>query len=57
MTNKTLLDEFAMAALTGFLSYEHKGMYRENEVAKEAYDLAEAMMEEHKKRMEVNNDK
>lgn len=45
---KTLLDEFAMAALTGLLA---KYAYDADEVAAKAFERAEAMMAERSKRM------
>lgn len=47
--NKTLLDEFAMAALNGLLANYGEGYYKD-EAAHLAYEYAEAMMAERAKR-------
>lgn len=52
MNKKTLLDEFAMAALTGWVStLEPDATVNCETVAASLYDLAEAMMIERAKRM------
>ena len=53
---KTLLDEFAMAALAGMLSGEYIPSYYKN-YSEEAYKQALAMMEERKKHVkEIKDD-
>ena len=44
VTEKTLRDEFAMAALGGINTKD----FNPNEIAKKAYELADAMMEKRK---------
>lgn len=51
---KTLLDEFAMAALTGLFS-DPSRMATSDNYASEAYKYAQAMMEERKKHIEAKD--
>lgn len=53
---KTLLDQFAMAALTGIVSDSKRFPMRDN-YAREAYKYAQAMMEERKKHIEAETKK
>jgi hypothetical protein len=60
MTQKTLLDEFAMTALTGLISYEqlcHVSLENEERLyaqwVKKSYEVAQLMMQERQKYEEI----
>lgn len=51
MKRKTLVDEFAMAALTGLLAQESRAI-EPADLAVEAYMIAEAMVVERERRLD-----